>query len=363
MIIFRYLLKEVLLMMLAILTVLLIIMLVSQASAYLSRIAAGALSLGYFGYLMLLNIPFLLTFLLPFAFFFALLLAYSRLYAESEMVVLQSSGFSNLRLFGYASVPALLVLIISAYLILDVTPRIIAEKGKILTHSQDNILSTVVPGQFRAFNNGKQILYVGQANHNKDKPSDLFLAQLAEPAKGQKNDNWTVSFIRHAEQHEINGHSYLETNRSYQYRGVPGQADYEVSHYKNYALLLHSGSVSKPYERLDGATTAQLWKNRSQLEDNVELQWRFGLIFQIVILTLLAIPMSKVQPRQGRYAKFLPAIIVYLGYAILLFVGRNLMSRGLINPGIGLWWVQIIMLFGIAIYYMKYYGFARRVRS
>lgn len=351
MIIFRYLIKEMLGILVAILSVLTIILLVSQASGFLSRIVLGTLSLGFFGHLILLNIPFLLGLLLPFAFYFAILLAYSRSYAENEMTVLQASGFSQWRLLTYTTVPAAWVFGLTAYLVLILSPYLVTEQGRILLHAQDNILATVVPGEFRTLDDGKQVLYVGNATHDHDQLQNVFLAQLS--ADNDNNSFWTVSYVDSAHQVLINDHVYLQTDKAYQYRGVPGRADYMITSADEYNLLLNLGMTNAAYDRIDGVPTLSLWQNRTDLNSWVELQWRLALVFQIIVLVLIAVPLSHVRPRQGRYAKFLPALIIYLSYAILLFLGRELLAKGLTPTFIGLWWVHFVMLMVAAFYWLK----------
>ena len=58
-----------------------------------------------------------------------------------------------------------------------------------------------------------------------------------------------------------------------------------------------------------------------------ELQWRFALPISVLMLALLAIPLSHVRPRQGRYSHILPAILIYIVYMNLLFIARNWVER------------------------------------
>ena len=71
-----------------------------------------------------------------------------------------------------------------------------------------------------------------------------------------------------------------------------------------------------------------------------ELQWRFALPISVLLLAGLAISLSKVNPRQGRYAQLFPAFLLYIIYADLIFVGRAWLQKGKIAPELGLWWVH-----------------------
>ena len=361
MLIFRYICREVGTVVGAILLVMLVIMLMSQAASYLGGIAHGAVAVSFFGKLMLVNIPFLVGYILPFAFYFGLLLAYGRLYADSEMVVLQASGFSDRRIFVYSMFLAAIVVCIVAYLILILDPLLLSEKGKILHGSKTSVLQTVVPGQFRTLNNGELILYVSKANHDRTRLQDIFLAKLEKRGDKASHGRWAVNFVSQAKQVvQGNGYPYLQTNDGYQYRGIPGQLDYNILKYKSYSYLLKNHIDSISYNNLDGVSTAQLLLQTDNLASLSELEWRISLVLQVFILTLFAIPLSRVQPRHGRYAKFFPAVLFYLVYANMLFVAKYLLENGKVSMSIGLWWAHLVMFAIVMLYYAKVYRWFNR---
>ena len=360
--IFRYLCREVAMTTIAIWFVLLIIMLISQSAVYLAAIARGSVAFSYFGKLILLNIPFLTAIMIPFAFYFGLLLAYGRLYADSEMVVLQASGFSQRRLFSYTALITCVVFIFSAFLILYLNPRIINQKGKILMFSASNILQSLIPGEFKSINDGQTIIYVGSANHNKTKLKDIFVAKLAGKGKTSFQDAWYISYATSAHQITRFEHSYLQNNDGYAYNGIPGQVSYSIMKYQTFAGLAQNNNISQEYTRLDGTSTLRLWQMSNNLQALSELQWRISMVLAVAILAMLAIPLSQVRPRQGRYAKFLPAILFCFIYLNLLFVARTLLENGTTNRAFGLWWVHVLMLLMVLIYYaISYRWFARNV--
>ncbi|MNV78066.1 Lipopolysaccharide export system permease protein LptF [compost metagenome] len=62
------------------------------------------------------------------------------------------------------------------------------------------------------------------------------------------------------------------------------------------------------------------------------------------IVTLLAVPLSKVNPRQGRFLKLLPAILLYMAYLSMLIAARGQLDKGRIPMALGLWWVHGLFL-------------------
>ena len=94
-IIFRYLSKQILQVMSAVTVILLIVGITSRFLQYLGQAVAGELSSDVLMLLMFYRLPDFLLVILPLAFFLGVLLAYGRMYAENEMVVLLGSGTSQ----------------------------------------------------------------------------------------------------------------------------------------------------------------------------------------------------------------------------------------------------------------------------
>jgi lipopolysaccharide export system permease protein len=63
-----------------------------------------------------------------------------------------------------------------------------------------------------------------------------------------------------------------------------------------------------------------------------------------LVLTLVAVPLSRLRPRQGRYARVGLAIVVYFVYSNLLSASKVWVEKGNIPPSIGVWWVHIAIL-------------------
>jgi lipopolysaccharide export system permease protein len=96
-------------------------------------------------------------------------------------------------------------------------------------------------------------------------------------------------------------------------------------------LTLEEQAMSNA-ELLQGGTPAQL----------AELQWRISLVLLIPILVVFAVPLSRVSPREGRFARIVPAMLLYLVYFALLLAARDKVAEGELSPAIGLWWIHLV---------------------
>jgi lipopolysaccharide export system permease protein len=67
-----------------------------------------------------------------------------------------------------------------------------------------------------------------------------------------------------------------------------------------------------------------------------------------LVLTLIAVPLSRLRPRQGRYSRVGFAIVVYFVYSNLLSAAKIWIEKGDIPPALGVWWVHAAALsFGL----------------
>ena len=90
------------------------------------------------------------------------------------------------------------------------------------------------------------------------------------------------------------------------------------------------------------------------LRMRAELEWRLSLPLLVFIVTLMAVPLSRVNPRQGRFLKLLPAILLYMAYLTLLIAARGALDKGKIPVALGLWWVHAIFLvIGLGLLYWE----------
>ncbi|MDP6151491.1 MAG: LptF/LptG family permease, partial [Gammaproteobacteria bacterium] len=94
-----------------------------------------------------------------------------------------------------------------------------------------------------------------------------------------------------------------------------------------------------------------------------ELQWRLSVPIMLLVLSLIAVPLSKAPPRQGRYNNLALGILVYLVYTNMLGASKAWVEDGIISPAIGLWWVHVLFILFAAIMLMRQNGIFRRIMA
>lgn len=345
MIVFRYLSREVLVTLSAVSAVLLVIIMSGRFIKYLAQAAQGVLDPGVLFLIMGYRIPGFLQLILPLGLFLGFLLAYGRLYLDSEMTVLSATGVSQQRLTAYSMAPALIVALLVGWLSLGLTPQGVASVARILSE-QDALteLDTLVPGRFQSLRDGSRVTYSQELSPDRSELRGVFMSEKRFSTDARSERGITVLVAESGRQEiQDDGSRYLILENGYRYDGEPGEADYRAIQYDTYGVLLPKPEVAIEASEREATPTRELLGS-SDPRMQAELQWRLSLPLLVFIVTLLAVPLSKVNPRQGRFLKLLPAIFLYMAYLGLLIAARGALDKGRLPAALGLWWVHAIFL-------------------
>lgn len=344
MLIFRYLVKEVTMTLLSLTTILLLVFMSNQFVRYLNRAASGHIPGMIIMKLMMLEMPSLLGLLLPLGFYVALLVAYGRLYADNEMTVLNACGYSEVSLLKHSLIMATVISLVVVIIMTWMSPIIAKERAKLMRSTGiQTMIKLIVPGRFRAISHGKQILYVESMNREHTEAQNVFLARL--DLKGP-TPQWDILWAEKAfaETDKETEEEYLVLQKGREYEGEAGKADYQVVQFDEYKARLPHAKIDKLDEDLRTLPIKDLLPfNNPDKSKAAELQWRLSVPIMVFMLTLVAVPLSRINPRSGKYAKLLPAIVLYIVYANFMFVSRDWVSSGKIPLWLGMWWLHLVV--------------------
>jgi lipopolysaccharide export system permease protein len=344
-IVFRYLSRELLMTTSAVSAVLLVIIMSGRFIKYLAQAAEGRLDHTVLFLIMGYKLPSFLQLILPLGLFLGVLLAYGRLYLESEMTVLSSAGMSQQRLAGYTLVSAAGVACLVAWMSLGLAPQGSTEVARILNkQAAMTEFDTLEAGRFQSIRKGTRVTYTEQLSEGRSQLSGVFISDKRETKPGSKSAGISVLVAEKGHQEiQADGSRYLVLQNGYRYDGTPGQADYRKIEYATYGVLLPKPAVSEVIGEREAVPTRDLIGS-TDLVDRAELQWRLSIPVLVFVVALLAVPLSRVNPRQGRFLKLLPAILIYMSYLALLVAARGALDKGKIPEQIGLWGVHGVFL-------------------
>jgi len=156
------------------------------------------------------------------------------------------------------------------------------------------------------------------------------------------NDNLSPSVItaRTGKVEEKADGTWLTLIGGQRYAGVVGEHEFENTSFESYQVHIANAEVESKKRKVEALSTLQLI-GVDDTQYQAELQWRIAIPVSILLITFMAVPMAKVNPRQGRYAKLLPALALYLTFFLLLSTAKSFIEDGVL-PAISIWGVQLL---------------------
>lgn len=312
MILIRYLIKEVFKSQIAILLILLLIFFSQQFVRVLGAAANGNVPADLVFSLLGLGMPTMAQLMLPLCLFIAILLTFGRLYAESEITVMRACGVGQRILVKVALIMSLLTAGIAAYNALWLSPWAIQKQVNIVEDAKANpTVGVLSSGQFISTNNNNVVLFIDKIKDNQI--SNVYLFQMTP----QKQTKPSVVTAEKGELIELpNGDQVLNLKNTKRVEGTSVLPDFRITHFDEYRAYLGYQAAENTNDEAAELTLSQLIDLDSS-SAKAELHWRITLILAVPLMALIAVPLSRVNPRQGRFAKILPALLLYLIYFLL----------------------------------------------
>jgi lipopolysaccharide export system permease protein len=316
---------------------------IAQRIAYYLGIAArGSLASdainALLGFSLLKYLPLLLTLTL----FLTVLLTLTRWHRDSEMVVWFTSGLGLAAWVRPVMTFALPLIALIALLSLFVTPWATG-KGMAFADqlkSRDE-LAAISPGVFKESRSADRVYFVESFDELGETVKNVFVQSIQHQKLGiivaQEGSRTT----------EPNGDSFLVMHNGRRYEGKPNTPEFSVTQFESYAIRIETTEVKERPPTAKSAASEALLRERSPAH-SAEFQWRLAAPISALLLVLLAIPMSFVDPRAGRSANLIMALLVYVIYSNLLSIMQAWVSQGKVHPAVGLWPVHAAVLVLIA---------------
>ena len=316
---------------LAILTSTQLIRLLKEAAG--GRIAPEAV-VSLLGFAALNFMPILLSLTL----FVAVLLSLSRMYRDSEMVVWFSSGLPLTAwmrpVLRFAAPIVLAIAVLAAFLSPWANYSTAAYRQKLSARSE---LSQVSPGSFREVKKGQRVFFVEALSDDATQVGNVFVASFQDGRLGV-----VMSDKGHQEVVE-NGDRFVVLEQGRRYEVEPGTPQFKIMAFERYKVRMEDGEV-QPADRSPSRLPINELVLDSSPQARAELLWRIGMPVSALILALLAIPLSYVNPRAGRSANMLIAVLIYAIYSNLMSVSQAWVAQGKLSFWIGVWVVHALML-------------------
>jgi lipopolysaccharide export system permease protein len=268
----------------------------------------------------------------------AVLMALSRAYRDSEMVIWFASGQGLTAwirpVLAFATPFALLVAVVS----LELGPWAARQAAEYrLRFEQREDVSQIAAGQFRESASSNRVFFVESISDDLTQVQNVFLTQV-------QGDRLTVVASTGGRiVQQPDGDRYLVLEDGRRYDGPWGAGEYRLMEFDRYGVRLQSRAAEAPAQSARLATT---WELVSNPEDRnlAELMWRMGLPISCFVVALLAIPLAFVNPRAGQSLNLIVAVLLYLVYNNTTSVVRAWIAQGRMDFAVGVWLTHAAVL-------------------
>lgn len=360
MLLLRYLLRETIKSQFAVFLVLMAIFITQRFVRVLADASDGDIPAGLVLGFLALKMPVLAALILPLSFFLGIMLAHGRFYVDSEMTVMRACGISEWYVARVMLLLACLFALLTGMLTMWLAPLAVETEYQL----EDKVaaeagLMALIPGRFEETANKRAVMFVHEISSD-NQLKKVFLAQHDADAENAKIQ--VVYSEGGYVQENPNGSQKLVLTNGSQYEGKKNENDFHIVQFENYQIQIAEQQAEQQRRKLSAYPTKRLLEDDS-LEAKAEFQWRLAIPLSIPFLVLIAVPLSTVDPRQGRFGKLFPSLLLYLGYFLLLMASRKVLEDGKIPPSLGLWWVHGIILAIGALLILKGRSFGVKVRA
>lgn len=364
---------------------LVVMMLGGRLIRYFGIAAEGNLDISLLFTIIGYNLPYFLELILPLAFFIALMLVFGRLYVDQEMAVINASGVSRGKL-GRLMTPLILALFVgeAALSIVGKPWGVRSSESVWQQQAFTSAFDLIRPNQF--ISSGNYHLYVGSLSDDKKQLQDVILIQSEPKTKGNAAKNAavdinsnidpetaeqlnipelpnaltsknsiskdTITLAKRAEQVETgsSGVTQLDLFQGRRYEVGAGSLKYNQVGFDRYRITLTEPSKEVITEdNIETQAIGPLWQaamgNAAVNSENAlraaqgELGYRLALPWLMIIAPMLAVPLAQVRPRQGRWLRLFPSILLFVSCALGIISLKNAVSKGSVSVWAYAWLV------------------------
>ena len=276
-----------------------------------------------------------LSLVLPLSFFLGVVFAFGRFYKDHELIVLHACGYGYRQLYKPMLVVLFPVLVLTAISSLWLSSEM-QRNAKSIIDDKKNVheIQQMKVGQFNISNDKKHVFFMRELSEDKLEMRDVIITQKLEGQsvleKAQRGRN---------KLDDKTGNLFLELGPGRRYEGLAGQADYKIIDFETHGILLKQKQATISPLKDKEKSLREIYYSDLPL-DKKELFWRMAYPVALIVLAMLAVPLSYIAPRQGRYGKIGVALLVFIGYLILLGISKSALEQDKIPLWLNYWWVH-----------------------
>ncbi len=306
------------------------------------------------GFNMIRDVPLILSLSL----FLAIILALSKLYKDSEAIVMNSLGVGDKHFMVLIQPVVLFIFIFILLLTTVAVPWSNQQRSMIMDRSESaSEFSFIKEGEFQEFKNGELVFYASSVKNTKNSAKqDMEEIFIYAESSGDP----VITLASQAQKYtDASSKSvYLRLKDGVRYHGFPSDKNKKILNFDQYDLQIIDGSRQRSANvltKIESKPTLDILFS-SNNKEIAEWQWRLSQPISVLILSLFGILLGKSSPRGGKNLGVLAGVLVFIIYNNALLVAKSSLERGDLSPIVGLWSVHLLALLVIVIFYAYRHG-------
>jgi lipopolysaccharide export system permease protein len=334
----RYIMREIIKPTVTICVILIFIFGSYTATRYLADAVSGQLSGTTVIFFILLKIVIALEILLPTTLYLSVVIAFGRMYKDSEMTALSACGVSRARVLLPVFLISLAIAVIVSCLSLYIRPWAYHQFFTLRAHARANFdMTRMKGGTFYEIADGERVIFAENVNQQKLRAKRVFI-------RTERQDDLQVIYARKAQQilEPITGKQIIVFTDGHLYEFSRQGKKGRVIQFEQSAMPLEPNGDIKLEYRTKAASTASLALSDDS-EEIAELQWRLSTPLATILLALIGVPLSRSSPRRGKYAKVMTAVVIFAFYYNLSAIIKKWVEKGVLDTLPGIWWAQLLL--------------------
>ncbi|AND71154.1 hypothetical protein ATSB10_37000 [Dyella thiooxydans] len=359
----RYFLRELGQTMAATAIVLVTVLAGSTFAHVLQQVANGSYPASVMFQVLGLNMLDGLSNLLPLSGYVGALWAMGRMYRESEMHVLASSGMGPRGLFRPVAMLAVGIALAVGVVSLWLGPWASRTSAALIDAANRSVIAAGLDaGRFTELPGKDGVIFVDSLSRDGSRLGRTFIA--TERKSGDGTVHLRLITGKHGQlfQESDGAGRFLGLRDGWQYDVPLGGDNWRRIRYQGNDASLSNvqddGDDNNPVHNLD---TPALTRTDSN-EARAELAWRVGSPVMALVLMMLSLPLARQNPREARYGRLLLAVLTFFLYYNLLALCNGQISKGHWH-GSGPMWLISLVAFGIGAWMFRNQHQPRRVRA
>ncbi len=341
----RYIFREIASSWLGVTLVLLLILLTNQFARVLGDVAKGKLPKNAAFEVIGLSAVQYLTILVPIGLFLATMLALGRLYRDSEMPAMMACRVGPSGIYRPLTWLLLPLTLLVAWLSISGGPWALITVDRIGAEARREAdLASIEPGQFTTFGPDRAVVYGASVTPN-GSMEKVFMQRRVDDGVVEV----VISELGEMVDSDDPNIRLLVLHNGRRYEGVPGTSEFRVIEFAEHGVPYRLPSLESPEQKPRVMAFTDLLRS-SEPDHVAEMQWRLSVPIATVILAILAVPLSRSQPRAGRYGRLAVGLLVFIIYLNMMSAAKAWIEQSQISPALGIWWVHgCILIFALGL--------------